>query len=166
MKKSKYQQYSHCFIVCILVPYAFWFSYQANIVTILISDTFRGTTLIRGRRLFQCGYSKVRRLLVWRLLEEMRYLNSPVKKQSLEVFCKSRCSQKFHKVRVSFFNKVAGFRQPSCISCSHLFMLVAQTFNFAKNDSMAGVFLLTCSKFFIPVFLEYLLATASGGNSK
>ena len=26
MKKSKYQQYFHCFIVCILVPYAFWFS--------------------------------------------------------------------------------------------------------------------------------------------
>ena len=27
MKKSKYQQYLHCFIVCILFPYAFWFSY-------------------------------------------------------------------------------------------------------------------------------------------
>ena len=26
MKKSKYQQYFHCFIVCILGPYAFWFS--------------------------------------------------------------------------------------------------------------------------------------------
>ena len=112
MKKSKYQQYSHCFIVCILVPYAFWFSYQANIVTILISDTFRGATLIRGRRLFQCGYSKVRRLLVWRLLEEMRYLNSPVKKQSLEVFCKSRCSQKFHKVRVSFLIKLQASGNP------------------------------------------------------
>ena len=23
MKKSRYQQYFHCFIVCILVPYAF-----------------------------------------------------------------------------------------------------------------------------------------------
>ena len=112
MKKSKYQQYSHCFIVCILVPYAFWFSYQANIVTILISDTFRGATLIRGRRLFQCGYSKVRRLLVWRLLEEMRYLNSPVKKQSLEVFCKSRCSWKFHKVRISFLIKLQASGNP------------------------------------------------------
>ena len=34
MKKSKYQQYFYCFIVCILVSYAFWFSYQQNIVTI------------------------------------------------------------------------------------------------------------------------------------
>ena len=69
MKKSKYQQYFHCFIVCILVPYAFWFSYQQNIVTILISAAFggtaliRGEALIRGRRLCQCGYPKVRRLL-------------------------------------------------------------------------------------------------------
>ena len=27
MKKSKYRQYFHCFIVCILVPYAFWISF-------------------------------------------------------------------------------------------------------------------------------------------
>ena len=27
MKKSKYREYFHCFIVCVLVPYAFWFSY-------------------------------------------------------------------------------------------------------------------------------------------
>ena len=39
------------------------------IVTILISAVFRGAALIRGealirgRRLFQCGYPKVRRLL-------------------------------------------------------------------------------------------------------
>ena len=26
IKKSKYQQYYHCFIVCMLVPYASWFS--------------------------------------------------------------------------------------------------------------------------------------------
>ena len=26
MKKSKYQQYYHCFIVCMLVPYVSWFS--------------------------------------------------------------------------------------------------------------------------------------------
>ena len=63
MKKSKYQQYFHCFIVYILVPYAFWFSYQQNIVTILISAAFRGALPIRGRRLFQYGYPKVRRLL-------------------------------------------------------------------------------------------------------
>ena len=27
MKKSKYQQYLHCFIFCILGPSAFWFSF-------------------------------------------------------------------------------------------------------------------------------------------
>ena len=32
-------------------------------VTILISAAFRGAALLRGRRLFQCGYPKVRRLL-------------------------------------------------------------------------------------------------------
>ena len=36
MKKSKYQQYFQCFIVYILVPYAFWLSYQQNMVTILL----------------------------------------------------------------------------------------------------------------------------------
>ena len=36
MKKSKHQQYFHCFIVGILYPYAFWFSFLKNIVTILI----------------------------------------------------------------------------------------------------------------------------------
>ena len=41
MKKSKYQQYLYCFIVCMLVPYAFWFSY-------LRSATFRGAVHIRG----------------------------------------------------------------------------------------------------------------------
>ena len=40
MKKSKYQQYFHCFIVCIIFPYAFWFSCQENIVTIPISAAF------------------------------------------------------------------------------------------------------------------------------
>ena len=69
MKKSKYQQHFHCFIVCILVPYAFWFSFQQNIVTILMNAVYsgaeltRGEELIKGRGLFQCGYPKVRRLL-------------------------------------------------------------------------------------------------------
>ena len=69
LKKSKYQQYFHCFIVCLLFSYAFWFSYQQNIVTILISTTFivtaliRREVLIRGRRLFQCRYSKVLHLI-------------------------------------------------------------------------------------------------------
>ena len=51
MKKSKYQQYLHCFIVCIVSPNVFWWS-----------TVFRGGALIRGRHLFQCGYPKVRRL--------------------------------------------------------------------------------------------------------
>ena len=71
MKKSKYQPYFHCFIVCILDLYASWFSFQKNIVTILISALFRGVcvaiikeeALFRGRRLIQCGYPKVRRFL-------------------------------------------------------------------------------------------------------
>ena len=82
-KKSKYQQYFHCFIVCILVPHAFWFSYQQNVVTILISTEFKGTVLIREetfikeRHLFQCGCPKVQRLFeAWPLLEEIRYFNS------------------------------------------------------------------------------------------
>ena len=69
MKKPKYQQYFHCFIVWILVPYAFWFSYWQNMVTILINTTFRrgvsirGEALIRGKHLFQSGYPKVLCLL-------------------------------------------------------------------------------------------------------
>ena len=62
MKKSKYQQYFHCFIVCILIPYAFWFRYQQNKITVLVSTAFR-SAFIRGRLLFQSGYPKVRRLL-------------------------------------------------------------------------------------------------------
>ena len=58
-------------------------------VTILISTAFRGATLIRGqalikrKRLFQCGYTKVRLLLeggaffeAQRLLEEIRYVKN------------------------------------------------------------------------------------------
>ena len=56
MKKSKYQQYFHYFIVCILGPYAFWIDFQQNIVTTLISAAFRGEAYIRGRCLFQYRY--------------------------------------------------------------------------------------------------------------
>ena len=46
-KKFKYQQYFHCFIVCKLVPYAFWFDLTtSNTVTIysrhLLSRTPKG----------------------------------------------------------------------------------------------------------------------------
>ena len=41
MKKLKFQQYFHSFLVCVLVPYAFWFSYQQNIVIIPISLQFQ-----------------------------------------------------------------------------------------------------------------------------
>ena len=74
IKKSKYQQHFHCFIFCILVPYAFWFSYWQDIVTILVSATFRGVALIRGRGLFQCGYPKVQCLFeVWHILQISSY---------------------------------------------------------------------------------------------
>ena len=63
MNKFKYQLYFHCFIVCILVPYPFLFSFQQSIVIFLISSVFRGAVLIRGRSLIQCGYPKVRPLL-------------------------------------------------------------------------------------------------------
>ena len=52
MKESKFQQYFHCFVVCILVLYVFWFSYQQNIVIIPISTTFRGAVPIRGGAYF------------------------------------------------------------------------------------------------------------------
>ena len=67
--KKKYQQYFHCLIACMLVQYPFWFSYQQNIATVLISVIFRGAVRIRGeafirrRPLFQCGYPKLQRLL-------------------------------------------------------------------------------------------------------
>ena len=51
MKKSKYQQYFYCFIVWILGPFAFWFRFQKNIVTVLISAVYRSATLIRGEAL-------------------------------------------------------------------------------------------------------------------
>ena len=66
---SKCQQYFHCFIACILVPYSFWVSYQQNTVFILISAAFRSVAfireeaLIRRRCLFQCGKPKMLRLL-------------------------------------------------------------------------------------------------------
>ena len=96
MKKSKHEQYFHCFIVCILGPYAFWFSFYQKIVTILISNVFRGAALIRGqalirgRRLFRCGYPKVRCLL-----EEIWYLPK-------NYYCKK---QTFSKLRFSKIKK-------------------------------------------------------------
>ena len=91
MKKSKYHNIYIVLLltsltVCIVRPYAFWFSFQQNIVTILISAVFRGETyqnrgtyqrealislwiikgvaLIRGRRLFEA----------LSLLKEIRYI--------------------------------------------------------------------------------------------
>ena len=82
MKKSQYQQYFHCFIVSVLVPCTFWFGYQQNILTIVISVGFRIAALITGRCLFQCGYPKVWHLLigsvylkVWLLVEYSNYSN-------------------------------------------------------------------------------------------
>ena len=47
-KESKYQQYFHCFIVCIQVAHAFQFSYQQNMVTILKSASLRSAAFIRS----------------------------------------------------------------------------------------------------------------------
>ena len=58
MKKYKFKQYFRCFVVGILVPYAFWFSYQQNIVTIPISTPFRGGVLIRGEVLISMWIPK------------------------------------------------------------------------------------------------------------
>ena len=97
MKKSKYQQYFHCFIACILVPYASWLSYQWNMVTILISVAVIGAALVRGRRLFQCTYPKVRRLFeAQHLSQEIRYLTclktdkGKLQKQYLQTLFKKR----------------------------------------------------------------------------
>ena len=101
MKKSKYQQ--NCFIVCMLVPYALQFSYQQNIVTILICTSFRGATLIegetliRGRRLFQCGYPNL-----WRLLEGGAYQ----RKFSKTVFPKILSLQPFGSLRRNSYAKI------------------------------------------------------------
>ena len=88
MKKSKYQQYLYCFIVCIVVPHAIWFSYQYNIITILTSTAFRGETLIRGRCLFQCGHPKMRHLL-----EGGAYLRSGIykRKYGMHIWFKVNC---------------------------------------------------------------------------
>ena len=51
MKKSKYQQYFHCFMAFRVGPCAFWFSFLQIIVTILISAVFRDAALIRREML-------------------------------------------------------------------------------------------------------------------
>ena len=83
-KKTKFQQYFHCFIICILVPYPVSLA-TVEYANYLISAAFevaalvraealistwipQGATLIRGRYLFQCGYPKVRRLFETPLL--------------------------------------------------------------------------------------------------
>ena len=59
-KQTKYQRHFDCFIVCIVVPYPFWFGCQQRCESEVL---VRGATLIRGRRLFQCGCPKLRSLL-------------------------------------------------------------------------------------------------------
>ena len=102
MKKSKYQHYLYCFIVCIVVPHEIWFSYQQNIIYIVTSAAFRGVrwgegggVLIRGRRLFQCGHPKM-----WSLLEGGAYLRSGVyqRRDSIRIRFKVNC--KFTRIRL------------------------------------------------------------------
>ena len=47
-KESKYQQYFHCFVVCIQVAHAFQISYQQNMVAILKSASLRSAAFIRS----------------------------------------------------------------------------------------------------------------------
>ena len=74
MKKSKDQHYCHCFIVCMLVPYASWFSYLLNMVTILISTAFIGAGLVRGEALISMWISKGAAVIRGRRLFETRRL--------------------------------------------------------------------------------------------
>ena len=96
---KKCQQYFHCFIVCILGPYAFRFRFQWNIVTILISIITIG--LVQRCGAYQRGNLYQREALIsmwitkgaalvreWRLfearslLEEIRYnKNTKAKKE-------------------------------------------------------------------------------------
>ena len=86
IKKSKYQQCFYCLIVCKLISYAFWFSYQQNILTVLISAAVRGAALIRGRNLSQYQYPKVWRLFeARRLLERMRQLGTKLNNIKISV---------------------------------------------------------------------------------
>ena len=85
LKYSTTASYFHFFIVCVLVPYAFQFTYGYIMVRFLINTTFWGTALIRGRSLLEDGVYydlsvngaaliKRRRLFEIRhLLEEIRY---------------------------------------------------------------------------------------------
>ena len=47
----KQSKYFHCFIVCVLVPSAFWFSFQQNKGTVVIGDVFSDEALMRGEAL-------------------------------------------------------------------------------------------------------------------
>ena len=109
MKKSQYQQYFLCFIVCILAPYSFQFIYQQNIVTILISAEFRsaalsrGEAFIRGRCLFRCGYPKVRRFFeAQRLLEEKRYLKTKLNQVCVIVLGHWQLFYQYQKIQFCF----------------------------------------------------------------
>ena len=57
----KCQQYFHCFIACILVPYSFWVSYQQNTVFILISTAFRS---IQKCGIYQRGGAYQKKMLI------------------------------------------------------------------------------------------------------
>ena len=96
MQKSKYEQYFHCFIACILVPYEFWFSYQQNMVTILISTTFRNGSLLEGRS----------------LLEGLPYIT--VDTQKCDAYFHLGAYQRKYSIKIqhfnSFFNKQMFFK--------------------------------------------------------
>ena len=87
MKKSKYQQYFHCFIVCILGPHAFWFNFQQNIVNIPISAVFRSAALIRRKVLISMWIPKSAVLIRGQRLFEVRCLLEEIRYTYITYYC-------------------------------------------------------------------------------
>ena len=87
MKKSKYQQYFHCFIVCILGPHAFWFNFQQNIVNIPISAVFGSAALIRRKVLISMWIPKSAVLIRGQRLFEVRCLLEEIRYTYITYYC-------------------------------------------------------------------------------
>ena len=97
--------------------YAFWFSFSQTIATFLISIVFkgaaliRGEPLIRGRRLFQCGYPKVRHLL-----ESSAYLRPGAYQRKYGIYKQIFLTKNIeHEFELNFFHRekisISGYLQ-------------------------------------------------------
>ena len=121
-KKSRYQLFSllcfHTISICILVQLLVEYSKYSK------STTFRGATLIRGKRLFQCRYPKVQHLFqTWCLLEEIQY-SVHLPNEGLQIFkyqlCQGCFCRNFLKtLRTAFSKNTAG----------RVFLISRTTFN-------------------------------------